>query len=166
LPCDRAGRIALVAAVAENGVIGRNGTMPWRLRSDLRRFKALTLGHTVVMGRRTHASIGGPLPGRRTIVVTRACLEDAETTESLAEALARAGRPVFLVGGAAIYDEGMAVAGAIHLTRVHASPDGDTRFPPVDPETFACVASQPGLRGPQDDHEFTFLGYARRRAAD
>ncbi|WMS43308.1 dihydrofolate reductase [Acuticoccus sp. MNP-M23] len=162
MPSDT--NIALIVAAAENGVIGQNGQIPWRLSSDLKHFKALTLGHTVVIGRRTHESIGRPLPGRRTIVVTRAPLEGVETAQSLAEAVERAGRPVFLAGGEGIYTEGMALADTIHLTRVHAAPEGDTRFPDIDEAAFALAEERPGVRGPNDDHNFTYMTFRRLKA--
>lgn len=155
-------RIALIAAVAENGVIGADGGIPWRLRSDLKRFKALTMGHTLVMGRATFQSIGRPLPGRRTLVVTRTPLDGVETVASLDAALAAAARPVFLAGGARIYGEGMALADTIFLTRVHAAPDGDTRFPDIDPGAFACVLTEKGVRTEADDHAFDFEVLKRR----
>ena len=155
--------IALIVAAAENGVIGHAGQIPWRLSSDLKHFKALTLGHTVVIGRRTHQSIGKPLPGRRTIVVTRSALDGVETARTLPHALSLAARPVFLAGGEAIYREGMAFADTIHLTRVHAAPDGDTRFPEVDPAAFALVEERAGVRGPNDDHDFTYMTFRRRQ---
>lgn len=161
MPSDPAPRIALIAAVADNGVIGAEGGIPWRLRSDLRRFKALTLGHTVVMGRATYHSIGRPLPGRRTIVVTRGDIAGVETARSLDEAIAEAGRPVFLAGGARIYAEGLAYADTIYLTRVAASPAGDTRFPPIDPAEFTLVSSEEGTPAEGDDHPFQYLEYHR-----
>jgi len=124
-------------------------------------FKSLTMGHTLVMGRRTFHSIGRPLPGRRTIVVTRASLPQVETATSLAAALEAAGRPVFLAGGAAIYREGMAHADTIYLTRVHAEPAGDTHFPPIDPAEFAVAREVPGVPGERDDHAFDFITYRR-----
>lgn len=166
MPSDPAPSIALVVAAAENGVIGADGAIPWRLSSDLRHFKALTLGHTIVMGRRTYESIGRPLPGRRTIVVTASAIEGVETAPSLTEALAAAGRPVFLVGGAGIYAEGMAHADTIYLTRVHATPDGDTYFPAIDEDTFAAISQEPGVPGPADACAFTFLVYRRRAGGD
>lgn len=154
--------VALIAAVAENGVIGAEGDIPWHLASDLKRFKALTMGHTLVMGRRTYHSIGRPLPGRRTIVVTRAPLPQVETAASLEAAIAAAGRPVFLAGGAGIYAEGLRHADTIYLTRVHARPAGDTHFPPIDPAVFAVVEEVAGERGERDDHPFDLVTYRRR----
>lgn len=166
MPSDVAPSVALVVAAAENNVIGAAGSIPWRLPADLKRFKELTLGHTVVMGRHTHVSIGRPLPKRRTIVVTSGTIEGMETATSLEGALAMAQRPVFLVGGAAIYAQGMRLADTIYLTRVHAAPDGDTYFPVIDETVFRCVAREEGVRGPSDEHDFTFLTYRRIRDGD
>jgi dihydrofolate reductase len=126
--------IALVIAVADNGVIGRNGGLPWHLPDDLKHFKTLTLGKPVLMGRRTYESIGRPLPGRRNLVLTRgtnANWAGVETVGSLDEALARTrdAAELCVIGGAGLYTLALPRAERIHLTRVHASPDGDTSFP-------------------------------------
>lgn len=146
--------IVLVVAVAENGVIGRDGVMPWHLPEDLRRFRRLTVGHPVVMGRRTFESIGRPLPGRHNIVLTRDPRWRAEgvtVAGNLAEAIAAAGLDprtrsprIFVIGGAAVYAEAMPVATAIELTRVHARPEGDTFFPGPDPAQWVRIAAEPG----------------------
>ena len=155
-------RIALIVAVADNGIIGSGGTIPWRLPSDLAHFKRLTMGHTIVMGRRTHVSIGRALPGRRTIVVTSRPLESVETAATLDEAIGRAGRPVFLAGGARIYEEGLARADTLYLTRVHASPAGDVRLPNFNDGRFGLTAKVAGVRTARDEHDFTFETYQRR----
>lgn len=126
--------ISLVVAAAENGIIGRDGELPWRLREDLRRFKAVTLGKPVVMGRKTHESIGRPLPGRRNIVVTRQpdyVADGCDVVSSVSAALAAAeGVPeVMVIGGAEIYRQFLPQADRIYLTRVLADVNGDTRFP-------------------------------------
>jgi dihydrofolate reductase len=132
--------VTIVAAVARNGVIGVDGGLPWRLPDDLRRFKQLTLGHVLVMGRKTFESIGHPLPGRATIVVTRNPSWDPGSAEvrvagSVSEAIAAAASldsNVFVVGGGEVYAETLALADRLELTWVDAEPDGDTRFPEVD----------------------------------
>lgn len=146
--------IVLVVAAAENGVIGREGSMPWHLPEDLRRFKRLTVGHPVIMGRRTFASIGRPLAGRHNIVLTRDPAWRAAgvtVAANLAEAIAAAGldprtRParIFVIGGAQVYAEALPVATAIELTRVHAAPEGDTVFPGPDPAHWQRVSAEPG----------------------
>ena len=156
-----AASIIMVAAVARNGVIGRDGDLPWRIPSDLKHFKALTLGRTVVMGRRTWEELGKPLPRRRNLVVTSRTIEGVETVPSLPAALAAARGPVALIGGHAIYAEGMDHADEIHLTRVDGAPDGDTVFPAIDPARFRRVATVPGERGPRDEYGFQFETYVR-----
>ena len=131
--------VTILAAVARNGVIGVDGGLPWHLPDELALFKELTLGHVLVMGRRTYESVGKPLPGRTTVVVTRD--PDWEGAEgvlragSVAEALELAGSlddEVFVVGGAQVYAEALAAADRLALTFVDAEPIGDTLFPAVD----------------------------------
>jgi dihydrofolate reductase len=144
-------RVVLVAAVAANGVIGVDGGIPWHLPEDFAHFKAETLGHTLVMGRATYDSIGRPLPGRTTVVVTRdpawAGAEGVLVAHSFDEALAvAAGLPgdVMVVGGAQIYE--LALPHATHqvLTEVHASPDGDTFYPAWDRSDWIETKREPG----------------------
>lgn len=154
--------VAIIAAVGANGVIGRDGGLPWRLPEDLRRFKALTMGHTLVMGRATYDSIGRPLPGRRTIVVTRQPAWSApgvDVAHSVDEALLMAGRgPVFVAGGGEIYRQCLDRADVLHLTLVDASVEGDTWFPEFDRAAFREVAREPHADG---DLPFTFVTYER-----
>lgn len=130
--------VTIVAAVAANGVIGRDGGLPWHLPDDLRVFKQLTRGHVLVMGRRTYDSIGRPLPERTTVVVTRQPGWQADgvlTASGVPEALARAAEvddEVFVVGGSEVFRLALPVADRMVLTRVDSRPDGDTVFPPVD----------------------------------
>jgi dihydrofolate reductase len=138
--------ITIVAAIAANGVIGRGGDLPWRLPAELRHFKKLTYGHVLVMGRRTYESIGRPLPGRTTVVVTRRVptvpkpttdpsAESVLTADTVQAALARAlelDDEVFVVGGAQVYAAALEMADRMVLTLVDDNPDGDTRFPEVD----------------------------------
>lgn len=143
-------QLVLVAARGDNGVIGVDGRLPWHLSADLRRFKRMTVGKPVVMGRKTFASIGKPLPGRHNIVLTRdrAWRADGVTVAAnLAEAVAAAGLDprarapeIMVIGGGEIYALTLPSATRIELTEVHLSPAGDARFPPLDPaawrETF------------------------------
>ena len=133
-------RVTLLAAVARNGVIGRGGGLPWHLPADLAHFKRTTMGHTIVMGRRTYDSIGSPLPGRVTVVVTRRPawrVDGFSSAASLEQALALAtGDEVFVVGGGQLYREAMPLADRILLSEVPDSPDGDTWFPDVDPAVW------------------------------
>lgn len=131
-------RTVIVAAVARNGVIGVDGGLPWRIPEDLARFKRLTTGHALVMGRATFESIGRPLPGRRTVVLTRRpdwAGEGVEVAHSLDEAIVLAaarGEDVFIAGGSEVYRAALGVADTMELTEVDAAPEGDTRFPPVN----------------------------------
>ena len=132
--------VTLVAAIARNGVIGVDGGLPWHLPDDLRRFKELTLGHVLVMGRKTYESIGHPLPGRTTIVVTRSPSWDSAAAEvrvagsvsDAIEAAAALDDEVFVVGGAQVYAAALALADRLELTWVDAEPEGDTTFPELD----------------------------------
>ena len=164
--------VALVAAVARNGVIGSGGALPWRLSSDLKRFKALTMGKPLVMGRKTYESIGRALPGRTTIVVTRdrgfapagvAVARDVGEALRLAEAAARvAGADEIVVaGGGELYAQTIGRAGRLYLTEVNLAPEGDARFPAVDPTRWREVAREPGVRGPRDEADFAFVTYER-----
>lgn len=128
----------IVAAVGRNGVIGVDGGLPWRIPEDMTRFKQLTMGHAVVMGRETFSSIGRPLPGRTNIVLTRRpdwTHEGVELAGSLEDALAIAAsrnQDVFVAGGADVYRAALEIADRMELTEVDTSPEGDTWFPPVD----------------------------------
>ncbi len=129
-------RLALVAALATNGVIGRGGALPWHLPDDLRHFKAVTLGKPVLMGRRTFESIGRPLPGRRNLVLSRGpdiAVSGVETVRNLQEALQRCSgqEEVCVIGGAVLYAAALPLAQVLYLTRVHADVEGDVRFPAV-----------------------------------
>ena len=141
-------RISLIAAVARNGVIGRDGGMPWHLPDELRHFKATTMGHTLVMGRRTFEGVGRPLPGRRTIVLTRDHdwhHPGVEVAHSFAEALALAGPAdeVFVAGGAQVYAEALPYSHRLVLTEVDAEPEGDTRFPEWDRSAWREESREP-----------------------
>jgi dihydrofolate reductase len=155
-------RLTLVSAVADNGVIGAAGDIPWRIPADFAHFKALTLGHVLVMGRATHASIGRPLPGRTTIVLTRDPGWSADgvlVAGSLDEALARAAEvdeQVFVAGGAQVYAEALDRAHAQVLTEVHLSPAGDTYYPQFDPEQWTETLREPHLDA-EIPHEFVWL---------
>lgn len=158
--------IALVVAVARNGVIGRDNGLAWRLSSDLKRFKALTMGTTLLMGRRTWDSIGRPLPGRRTLVLTRDPsfrVEGAETVHDWDSAVAASGERLMVVGGAEIYALSLPRADAIHLTEVEAEPEGDVRFPAFDRSAYREVFREAHPAGPKDDYPYAFVDLQRLR---
>ena len=152
--------ITVLAAVGANLVIGRNGEMPWHLPEDLAHFKATTMGHTMVMGRKTYDAIGRALPGRRTIVITRQKgwhAPGVEVAHSLADALALAGpTEVFVIGGGQVYREAMPFADQMMLTEIEQSPEGDAFFPPFDAESWHETARQ--------HHDgFAFVTYVRHQ---
>ncbi len=147
-------QISIIAAMAENGVIGRDGQLPWHLKADLQRFKRLTMGHTIIMGRKTWESIGRPLPGRRMVVVTRQNgyqAEGVQVAASLDDALALArlagDEEAFIIGGAEIYRLALPLADRLYLTRVLAPVEGDTTFPEFDASHWRLVESEPASGG-------------------
>lgn len=160
----------LLVAAAENDVIGRDGDLPWHLPGDLKRFAALTRGHAVVMGRRTHDSIvarlGHPLPGRRSIVISRSLagapdVPGVEVVGGPEDAAAAAGDgPWFVIGGATVYTALLPVADTIELTRVHADVEGDTRMPEGWLDGFTVVGSEPGPAA-EGGPAYTYLTLAR-----
>lgn len=162
-------RLVLVVAVAANGVIGREGGLPWRLSADLRRFKQITLGKPVVMGRKTWESIGKPLPGRHNIVVTRRRdfhLDDASVSvvHDLDGALAAAGEvaEVMIIGGAEIYALALPRAQLVELTRVHAEVAGDTRLPEFSTAEWQEIARTEHPADERNDHPMSFVTLQRR----
>lgn len=166
-------KVVLVAAVAENGVIGANGGMPWRLKHDLAHFRRLTINKPVVMGRKTWQSIGRPLKDRTNIVITRdpdfvahgalvvpsfeaaldAAREDAE---------ARGTGEIMVIGGSDIFLAAMPVADRLEITHVHASPEGDVIFPSIDPMVWREVSRRIHPAGPDDSADFSVTAYIRR----
>jgi dihydrofolate reductase len=158
--------IALVVAYAVgNRVIGRDGGLPWSLPSDMKHFRELTTGGTVVMGRKTYESIPErfrPLPRRRNIVLShsRPALPGAEVFASLPDALAAAGDSCFVIGGGATYAEALPLAGRLYATEVEGTIDGDTFFPPLDDASWSCVSTAPPVS--ENGHTFTIRVYERR----
>ncbi len=168
--------LVLVAAVARNGVIGADHGLPWRLSSDLKRYKALTWGKPMVMGRKTYLTIGRALPGRETIVVTRdpgfaapdvLVAHDLQAALTLAAERARAmgASEVIVAGGGEIYAQTIALAERLFITEVALDAEGETRFPPIDLRQWREVSRQRGERGPKDEADFTFVEFERRRSA-
>ena len=164
--------VVLLAAVAENGVIGRDNALPWRLKSDLQRFRALSIGKPVVMGRKTYLSIGKPLPGRTNIVVTRdpnfradgvvaAMSIDAALEAAHEDARRRGANEIMVIGGTEIFAQTMGLADRLEITHVHARPAGDTFFPAIDPKLWREAARRDHPAGPQDDAPVSFVTYQR-----
>jgi dihydrofolate reductase len=168
-------QIVLIAAVAENGVIGQGGTMPWRLKSDMKHFRALTMGKPVIMGRKTYLSTSAkPLPGRTNIVVTRDpqfTAPGALVARSLDIALEvargdalRRGSDIMVIGGSEIYAQAMPLAHRLEITRIQMKPEGDTAFPPIDPGVWREAAHEPHPAGEGDDVAFEFVSYVKADA--
>lgn len=161
--------ITLVVAAATNGVIGRDGGMPWHLPADLAHFKRVTLGKPVLMGRRTHESIGGPLPGRLNLVLSKDRGYQAEGCRivgSLAEAAAVAAREeaaeLMVIGGGGVYAEALPLADRILLTRVHVAPEGDTYFPALEPDEWQETGREERAADARNAFDLTFLELVRR----
>ena len=165
-------KLSLIAALATNNVIGRNNQVPWHLPTDLRRFKALTMGHHLIMGRRTFESVGRPLPGRVNVIITRNedwTSEGVTIVHSLEEAVrlaANAGdEEAFIAGGAQIYELAMHRADRMHLTRVHAEVEGDTWFPEFDDVSeWHLTDAEHFDADEKNEYPFSFLTYDRAGA--
>lgn len=165
--------IVLVAAVSQNGVIGRGGAMPWKLSTDLKRFKADTMGRPIVMGRKTWEAVGRALPGRRNIVITRdaaypAAGADVVTTLDEALTLARADAvtsgqsEICVIGGGEVYAQAIEQADRLKITRVLAEIDGDTVFPAIDEAVWVRESAEDIPAGEKDTHATRYEVYSRR----
>jgi dihydrofolate reductase len=153
--------ISIIVAIAENNAIGKNNQLLWRLPTDLKHFKTITSGHTVIMGRKTFDSVGKPLPNRRNIVITRDAslkIEGAEVTGSLEEAISLCdpNEEVFIVGGAEIYNQSMTKTDKIYLTRVHQTFEADTFFPEIDQKIWKEIDAERHEPDEKNPLAFTF----------
>lgn len=165
--------VVIVAAVARNGVIGADNRLIWRLKSDMKHFRALTMGKPVIMGRKTYDSIGAPLPGRPIVVVTRdpawqiEGVTRAATPESavaIAREIARrtGAAEIIVAGGGAIYEALLPRADRLELTEVDLAPEGDARFPAIDPAEWRAATRVAGVQTADDEAPFAFVTYYRR----
>jgi dihydrofolate reductase len=168
-------KIVLIAAVADNGVIGAGGGIPWRLKTDQQRLKMMTLGKPVVMGRKTFISLRRPLPGRTNIVITRDAgfrSAGAVVTDSFAnaraiatgDALRRSVAEIAVIGGAEIYAQWIDSADRLEITEVHARPEGDTYLAAIDPARWQEVARVRNPAGPDDSAGFSYVTWVRRKS--
>jgi len=164
-------RVSLIVAASENGCIGRDGDLPWRLPEDLKRFKLLTLGHPIIMGRKTYESIGRPLPGRENIVVTRqlgypapGCIVVGSLQEAINTAAESGAVEAFVIGGASLYAEALPLAHTLQLTRVRADVAGDVHLPAIPWHAFRCVAREAHPADERHAHAFTFEVWQREEA--
>jgi dihydrofolate reductase len=166
-------KIVMVAAIGENGVIGRGGQLPWRLKSDLQHFRRVTINRPVVMGRKTYESIGKPLKDRTNIVLTKdlglvvpggvlATSMDAAMLYAKEDARKRGVDEIMVIGGGDVFERLMPKACRLEITHVHARPEGDAFFPPIDPRQWSKTAAQRVEPGPEDDAAFTIATYERR----
>lgn len=160
--------LSIIAAVSENNVIGNKGQLPWRLAADMKRMKELTMGHPLIMGRKTHESIGRALPGRRNIVITHrkdVKFPGCELVSSLQEALAWTkddpSGEAFIFGGGEIYKQAMEKADKMYLTRVHAMVEGDVFFPEIDPTQWKEVAREDHPADAENQFPHSFITYER-----
>ncbi|WEX11380.1 dihydrofolate reductase [Chelativorans sp. AA-79] len=164
--------LSLVVAMAKNGVIGRAGGLPWRLSTDMKRFKAITMGKPVVMGRKTWESIGKPLPGRFNIVISRDPAypaEGAAVAGSLDEAIRTAqgqgaGDEICVIGGGEVYRQALPRATRLHVTHVEAEIEGDTYFPEIDDDAWKVVTRESVPAGEKDVYPTQYLIYERRQS--
>ena len=163
-------KISIIVAIAENGVIGLNNRLIWRLSDDLKNFKKLTYGHFIIMGRKTFESIGKPLPGRTNIILSKNRSYKAEgcvILKSVAEALkysaSKNQEEVFIIGGAQIYKETLYMADKLYLTRVHATPEGDAFFPTIDFSDWKEIAHTNVRQNEKNDYDFEIIELTRRK---
>jgi dihydrofolate reductase len=164
--------LVLVVAVADNGVIGQGGRLPWRLKSEMAHFRRITMGKPVVMGRKTYLSIGTPLKGRTNIVVSRdqtfaapgilvASSVEAALAAARGDALRRGADEIAVIGGADIYRQTIALAARLVVSQVHLRPTGDTKFPTIDPNDWTQIERSEHQPGPDDEAGFSVLVYQR-----
>lgn len=159
--------VSLIVAVADNGVIGNQGAIPWRQKADMQFFRQTTSGHPIIMGRATFESFkNGPLPNRHNIVITRNAdytAPGATVVHSLEQALqaAQDAGEVFIIGGGAIYEQSLPLAAKLYVTRIHAEPEGDTFFA-FDPKEWELVSSEQHQADADNQYNYTFQAYRRR----
>lgn len=164
--------LTLIVARASNGVIGRDNQLPWHLPEDLKHFKQTTMGAPIIMGRKTHESIGRPLPGRRNVVVTRDAsrrFNGCDTVTDLPAALALAAQDqapeAFLIGGAQLYAEGMVMADKLIVTEIMADYEGDATFPELDPNEWEEVSREAHHANAPNTFDYAFVVYQRKNRA-
>ena len=158
--------MAIIVAMSANRVIGRGGALPWHISADLRRFRQLTTGHAIIMGRKTFESIGRPLPERRSIVISRNRdfrPEGVEVVASLDAALrcCQGEAEVFVIGGSSIYELALPQADRLYITQIHATIEGDTFFPPFDETEWKLAEDQPHAADEKNAFDYSFRRYER-----
>lgn len=165
-------KISIIVAKASNNVIGKNNELVWKLSSDLKRFKNLTTGHCIIMGRKTYESIGKPLPNRTSIVISRnpgfelpsGHFVARSMQEAIQKAIGTAQDRVFVIGGAEIYQQAMDIADELIVTEVHALPEGDAFFPEIDPAQWEKTSVENFQKDESNQYDFDFVVYKRKRS--
>lgn len=162
--------ISLIVAVADNGIIGKENGLPWHIGADLKRFKAITTGHTILMGKNTYLSIGRPLPNRRNVVLSSSLkAEDVPGCEVIAnlDEIDHLGlgkdEELFIIGGARVYEQMMPKADKLYLTKVHTQADGDVSFPEIDWSEWALCSETHGFADEKNDFDYSFQNYERKK---
>ena len=164
-------KISLIVAMDQNGLIGSNNDLPWRLSSDLKQFKAITMGSPIIMGRKTHESIGRPLPGRTNVIVTRNTQYHADGCEVIhdlsdIESFCKGHHEIFIMGGAELYKQSLHLIDRIYLTEVHAQLDGDTYFPEFDRAHWQEVERQDFTADDKNDYDYSFVVMDRKHYSE
>lgn len=159
--------LAIIVALSENNVVGIENRLPWKISADLRRVKALTMGHHILMGRKTHESIGKPLPGRTNVIISRNGNYSAEgcvIVNSLDAALelAKQDPEIFVFGGGEIFKQALPLVQKIYMTRVHTNIDGDTYFPELNPEEWQLTEEERHAADEKNEFDYSFLTYERK----
>lgn len=163
--------ISIIVAVAENGVIGKDNQLLWRLSDDLKQFKALTSGHAIIMGRKTFDSIGKPLPKRTNIVITRQDKVSEDTSVLVANSIERAVEmakelkgddEIFIIGGGNIYEQSLAITDKVYLTEVKTTIDGDTYFPALSEDEWEEISRKPYQKNEKNEYDFDVVELVRK----
>ncbi|WP_096202527.1 dihydrofolate reductase [Bacillus sp. FJAT-45350] len=160
--------ISFIVAMDTNRVIGKDNDLPWKLPADLAYFKKVTMGNPILMGRKTHESIGRPLPGRDNIIITRNENYEAEgcivvhSTEEIKKLEQERSDEIFVIGGAEIFKETLPIADKLYITLIHEEFDGDTFFPEIDMKQWKLISSEKGIVDEKNIHEHEFLIYERK----
>ena len=161
--------ISLIVAVADNGIIGKDNGLPWHLGADMKHFKAVTTGHTILMGKNTYLSIGRPLPNRRNVVLSRSLTaEDVPGCEVIADLadLQKLGlaedEELMVIGGARVYEQMLPLASKLYLTKVHTQAEGDTSFPELDLAEWELQSEEHGSADEKNDFDYSFLNFVRK----
>lgn len=159
--------ISIIVAFSDNNIIGKNNKMPWSLSDDLKRFKEITTGHTVVMGRRTYESLGKPLPKRKNIVLTSIpeSIIDCVTADSLKDAveISENETELFIIGGGSVYKQALSIADKLYITKVHADVDGDTEFPEIDYSEWVETFREDHKADSKNQYDYSFINYERKK---